>query len=385
MTELLFWGSVALLIYAYAGYPLLVRALASSRPRAVARARHEPRVAVIVVAHNEAGRLAAKLETLLGQDYPSTCLRIVLASDGSTDDTVAIARAAGPRVQVLAFPERRGKAACLNDAVAACDEDILVMNDARQMLSPDAVRHLVENLADPEVVAVSGELVFGQSGQADFGQGVDAYWRYEKAIRRAEALVHSVPGVTGALYAIRRSAFRPIPADTILDDVEIPMVAMAKGGRVVFDQRAIAYDLPSRSAAQERVRKTRTLAGNFQLLARHPSWVLPSGHPLWWQFLSHKVLRLLGPWAMLVALLSNLALAAQPGPYAILLVLQAVFYVVALIGLTVPAALRVRVVRLCSAFVSLNWFAVLGLVEFLSNRRAHLWRTAGAGGRASNP
>lgn len=385
MTELLFWGSVALLIYAYAGYPLLVRALASMRPRTVARAPHEPRVAVIVVAHNEAGRLAAKLETLLGQDYPSTRLRIVLASDGSTDDTVAIARAAGPRVHVLAFPDRRGKAACLNDAVAACDEDILVMNDARQMLSPDAVRHLVENLADPDVVAVSGELVFGQSGQADFGQGVDAYWRYEKAIRRAEALVHSVPGVTGALYAIRRSAFRPIPADTILDDVEIPMVAMAAGGRVVFDQRAIAYDLPSRSAAQERVRKTRTLAGNFQLLARHPSWMLPSGHPLWWQFLSHKVLRLLGPWAMLVALLSNLALAAQPGPYAILLVLQAIFYLAALIGLTVPAALRVRVVRLCAAFVSLNWFAVLGLIEFLSNRRAHLWRTAGTGGRASNP
>lgn len=385
MTELLFWGSVALLVYAYAGYPLLVRVLASVRPRAVARAPHEPRVAVIVVAHNEAGRLAAKLETLLGQDYPSSCLRIVVASDGSTDDTVAIARAASPRVQVLAFADRRGKAACLNDAVAACDEDVLVMNDARQMLSPDAVRNLVENLADPGVVAVSGELVFGRSGQADFGEGVDAYWRYEKAIRRAEAMVHSVPGVTGALYAIRRSAFRPIPADTILDDVEIPMVAMASGGRVVFDQRAIAYDLPSRSAAQERVRKTRTLAGNFQLLARHPAWMLPSGHPLWWQFLSHKVLRLIGPWAMLVALVSNVALVSQSWPYAILLALQLLFYAAALAGLVVPAASSLRVVRLSSAFVSLNFFAVLGLIEFLSNRRAHLWRASGSAGRASNP
>lgn len=385
MIELLFWGSVVLLFYAYAGYPLLVRALAAVRPRPVARALHEPCVAVIIVAYNEAGRLAAKLETLLGQDYPSERLRVVVASDGSTDDTVAVARAAGPRVQVLAFAERRGKAACLNDAVAACNEDTLVMNDARQMLSPDAVRRLLENLADPAVVAVSGELVFGHSGQAYFGQGVDAYWRYEKAIRRCEAQFHSVPGVTGAIYAIRRQAFRPIPADTILDDVEIPMVAVAAGGRVVFDHRAIAHDAPSRNASLERVRKTRTLAGNFQLLWRHPSWVLPGGHPLWWQFLSHKVLRLLGPWAMLCAALSNLALASEPGPYRWILALQLAFYALAIIGLAVPAALRFRLVRLCAAFLSLNWFAVLGLVEFLSNRRAHLWRASTAGSRASNP
>lgn len=385
MIEFFLWGSVVLLFYAYAGYPLLMRALAALRPRPVALAPHEPRVAVILVAHNEATRLAAKLETLLGQDYPSDRLRILVASDGSTDDTVAIARAAGPRVQVLAFAERRGKAACLNDAVATCDEEFLVMNDARQMLSPDAVRRLLENLADSSVVAVSGELVFGQSGQADFGQGVDAYWRYEKAIRRAEAGFHSVPGVTGAIYAIRRQAYRPIPADTILDDVEIPMVAMAAGGRVVFDHRAMAYDMPSRNASLERVRKTRTLAGNFQLLSRHPSWVLPGGHPLWWQFMSHKVLRLLGPWAMLSALVSNLLLLPQSWPYALLLALQLAFYALAAVGLAVPAALRFRLVRLCAAFLTLNWFAVLGLVEFLSNRRAHLWRASTAGSRASNP
>lgn len=385
MTEILLWSSFALLVYAYAGYPLLVRVLAAVRARPVLRSGQQLSVAVIVVAHNEAKRLPAKLQTLLAQDYPAHLMRVVVASDGSTDDTVSIARArTDARVTALAFPDRRGKAACLNDAVAACDEQVLVMNDARQMLAPDAVSRLLENFADPQVVAVSGELVFGQAGEGGYGQGVDAYWRYEKFIRRNEALLHSVPGVTGAIYAIRRSAFQPIPPDTILDDVEIPMMAMARQGRVVFDHRALAFDTPSHSPSQERLRKTRTLAGNFQLLSRHPSWMLPGGHPIWWQFLSHKVLRLLGPWAMLVAFVANLALLAGGGFYALLFAAQCVFYTAAVVGLAVPPALRWRVVRLAAAFVSLNWFAALGLYEFVSNRQAHLWRSAGAGGKAAN-
>lgn len=384
MTEILLWGSLALLAYTYAGYPLWMRAWAALRPRPVARAAQRHSVAVIVVAHNEAARLPAKLDTLAAQDYPAELMRVVIASDGSSDDTVAIARArAQQRVSALAFVERRGKAACLNDAVASCDEDVLVMNDARQKLAPDAVSKLLENFADPEVVAVSGELMFAQEGEGGYGQGVDAYWRYEKFIRRHEALVHSVPGVTGALYAIRRSAFRPISPDTILDDVEIPMAAMAAGGRVVFDHRALAFDHPSRNPGQERLRKTRTLAGNFQLLSRHPTWMLPGGHPIWWQFLSHKVLRLAGPWLMLLAFGANLVLAAGGGLYAALFIAQCVFYAAALVGLAVPVALRWRVVRLAAAFVSLNWFAALGLFEFVSNRQAHLWRSAAAGGKAA--
>lgn len=385
MTQFVLWASLALLAYAYAGYPMLVRLWARVRPRPIARVPNTPSVAVIVVAYNEAARLPAKLETLLAQEYPRENLRIVLASDGSGDETVAIARGyADRRVTTLPFPERRGKAACLNDAVAACTEELLVFSDARQMLSPGAVRHLAESFADPEVVAVSGELVFGLEAGLGFAQGVDAYWRYEKFIRRHEALVHSVPGVTGALYALRRSAFHGIAPDTILDDVAIPMLAMERGGRVVFDDRAKAYDMPSSNAAQERVRKTRTSAGNFQLMMRYPRWLLPWGHPLWLQYISHKLLRLAGPWAMLTAFVSNLALVGGSWFYAGLFVGQCTFYTLALVGLWFPPAAQWRLVRLAGAFVSLNWFAVLGMIEFVSNRNAHLWRSVGTGGKAAN-
>lgn len=376
MASAIFWAALALLFYTYVGYPVCIALWSRLRPRPVRRGAATPSVAIVVVVHNEDGRVERKLATCLAQDYPADRLRVVVASDGSTDGTNArVAGWADRKVTLLAFPTRRGKAACLNDAIATCTEEIVVLTDARQMLNPEAVRCLVENLADPDIGAVSGELMLVRDDMTPFGEGVDAYWRYEKFIRQREGLVHSAPGATGALYAIRRSCFAPIPPDTILDDVAIPMQAVRAGLRVVFDTRAHAYDQASKSPAQERVRKVRTLAGNYQLIARMPWLLVPFVNPIAVQFVSHKVLRLVAPFAMAALLLANLALApASPG-YAVFLALQLAGYALPLVGRAVPAVAGLKVTKIASAFILLNAYAVLGLVQFLSQRDGHLWQS----------
>ncbi|MHB1669891.1 MAG: glycosyltransferase family 2 protein [Thiomonas sp.] len=380
MAAWLLWVSIALLLYTYFGYPALVALWARLAPRPVAASPHyRPRLAMIVVARNEVARIRAKIETCLAQDYPPDRLRVLIVSDGSTDGMDDVVRGfASPRVGLLAFPLTRGKAACLNDAIASCDEEVLVLTDARQRLNPEAVRHLTANLADPQVGAVSGELVFVAEDANAFASGVSAYWRYEKFIRRSQAAIHSVPGVTGALYALRKSCFRPIPPSTILDDVAIPMQAAMQGRRVVFESRALAYDTPSTEARQERRRKVRTLAGNFQLLLLYPQLLLPWRNPIFIQFVSHKLLRLLAPWAMSLALLSNVALALHSTFYAALLALQLAFYALPLLGALVPACRNCGLVKLATTFIALNGYAMLGFFEFLTNRNAHLWRAGPA-------
>lgn len=378
MLEFSFFAALTILAYTFAGYPALMWALARAFPRPVRRASLTPRVAVVIVARNEAARIAAKIESCLASDYPAGRLRIVVASDGSEDATCEVVRGfAGRGVTLLEFAGRRGKAACLNDAVAACDEEILVFTDARQRLDRAAVASLVGNFADPAVGAASGELVFETDGITGFGSGVDFYWRYEKFIRRQESAFSSAVGVTGAIYALRRECFRPLPADTILDDVLVPMNAVTSGRRVVFDPLARAYDRPSRDPAQERVRKVRTLAGNYQLVSSHPHLLVPWRNPIFFQLVSHKLLRLVAPYLLVAVLAANAALAARSATYQLMLAAQLLGYALAVTGLALPAARDWTPVRLSSAFLVLNSFAVMGLIEFLRNRRAHLWDTRG--------
>jgi poly-beta-1,6-N-acetyl-D-glucosamine synthase len=380
-----FWASVALLVYTFAGYPLGIWLWSRWSPRPIRpQAGWQPRVAMIVVVHNEGQRILDKMRSCLAQDYPATCLRVVVVSDGSTDNTVDRVKGLGePRVVLHELLDRRGKANGLNEAVALCDEDVLVFTDARQMLNPQAVSHLVQTLSDPAVAVVSGELVFRSEGDGGFAQGVDAYWRYEKFMRKAEALVHSTAGATGALYAMRRSDYVPIASQTILDDVAIPMQACMAGGRIVFDARAQALDAPSKDIAAERRRKVRTLAGNFQLVALMPSLLLPWRNPIFLQFVSHKLLRLLAPWALLGALVSSAILALSSSFFMAVFMVQTAAYTLVLAGFLWPALLRWKPARLLQAFVTLNTFALLGLVEFVTNRQAHLWSSGNSNRQGS--
>ncbi|MGA9828595.1 MAG: glycosyltransferase family 2 protein [Rhodanobacteraceae bacterium] len=373
-----FAASIALTAFAYFGYPLVIAVWARIAPKPPRRDAYTPAVTIIVVGHNEAHTIRAKIESCLGQSYPPAKLGVLVVSDGSTDETATIVRGMGARVRLLAFTERRGKAACLNDAMNACQDEIVVLSDARQPLDPRAVACLLENFADRAVGAASGELCLRTDDTTGFGEGIDAYWRYEKFIRKQESTVASTVGVTGALYALRRALWRPIPPQTILDDVLSPMNVVLQGYRVLFDNRALAWDRPSASPGHERLRKVRTLAGNFQLLALRPGLLLPWRNPIFVQFFCHKVLRLLVPVFLVSAMICNFVLALRSNAWAMVLTAHVGGYGLAIAGALAPKLCRWLPVKLATTFLLLNCFVVLGFIDFVRNKNAHLWRTHGS-------
>ncbi len=372
-----FWSSLLLIGFTYAGYPAVMAMLATLRARPVHAAPQTPTVDVLLVVHDAAEHISAKLKTLDALDYPRSQLRITVICDGCGDTTESIARAfPSDRVRVFAHPLRRGKSACIGSALAQLDAELVLFTDVRQQLDPQAARMLAECMADPAVGAVSGELVL--EAQTGYGRGIDAYWRFEKMIRRFESASGSLVGVTGALYVARRSLLPSIPEGIVLDDMWIPLHIVAGGHRVVFEPRALAFDRASKDAAEEERRKRRTLAGNFQLLHRWPALAMPGCHPLALRLWGHKWLRLLAPWLLLFVLGANVALSLGGSRvYLLLLALQCAGYLMAATGRAWPSmAGRVLPIRIASAFVSLNASAMLALLDYLRNPRAHLWQTS---------
>jgi cellulose synthase/poly-beta-1,6-N-acetylglucosamine synthase-like glycosyltransferase len=375
VAEGLFWCCASVLFYVYFGYPALIGSYALFRSRATIFRDDWPHASIVVVAHNEGARIEHRISNLLALDYPAERLEILLASDGSTDDTVARARGyASDRLRVMEFESRRGKAAVLNAVIPQARADIVVLADARQRFAPGVLRALLRHFSDPEVGAVSGELVLESDPHVSgVGEGVGFYWRYEKFIRVTESRIDSTVGATGAIYAIRKSLFETIAEDTLLDDVLIPMQIARRGYRVLFEREALAYDRAASSASVELTRKVRTIAGNFQLFASHPWLLNPFQNRLWFQTWSHKLLRLLSPLALLGAFSVNLLLLDK-APYRWSLELQAAFYAAALGGFGRRNSARTpTLLSVPYAFCLLNWATVLAFVRFASGQQAVTW------------
>jgi cellulose synthase/poly-beta-1,6-N-acetylglucosamine synthase-like glycosyltransferase len=337
--ETLFWTSVLIVAYVYLGYPLLLGFWAAVAARPVGKQRPHadswPLVSVVVAVHDEAPRLPGRLSNLLEQDYPRP-LDIIVVSDGSSDNPRQSITLFSQRVRLIELP-RVGKAQALNEGVEAARGDFVVFADARQRFAPDAVSELISNFSDPNVGAVTGELVLDCEARPEdvdstLADGVGLYWKYEKWLRRRESRIASTVGATGAIYAVRRGLWRPLPDETVLDDVLTPMRIVLGGRRVIFDERARAFDRVVADAAAERRRKTRTLAGNYQLLALEPRVLSPLRNPVWWQFVSHKLGRLLVPWALVGALVASAVLAGGSWFYRLALIVQLGFYGLAAVG-----------------------------------------------------
>lgn len=371
---IVFWFALGLLGFTYLGYPLSMALLSRLRPRPVHASAQTPRMDVLLVVHNAADALEAKLANLSALNYPAGQLRINIVCDGCDDGTETIARRhVSEGIRLFAFAERRGKSACIGRVLPSLDAGLVLFTDVRQRLDAESARRLAAALADPTIGAASGELMLEDA--AGYGEGIDAYWRYEKMIRRFESASGSLVGVTGALYAARREALPEVPEGLVLDDMWIPLGIAARGYRVVFVAQALAYDRAAVDAPSEERRKRRTLAGNYQLLHRWPRLALPGGHPLVWRLWGHKWLRLLAPWLLAGALLANIGLAIGHPLYALLLLMQATGYGLALLGRLRPATLAIAPVRMACAFLSLNLSAVMALFDYLRNRNAHLWQT----------
>ena len=377
--ELTFWLSIAFVAYIYVGYPIVLELWARTIGRGRSAEGAQPRqalpgVSIVVAAHNEGFRLGARLENLRSLDYPPARRQIIVVSDGSTDDTAEVVSRHAPWAELVVVP-RGGKALALNAGVERAKFDIVVFADARQTFAPDALRQLVTPFSDRAVGGVTGELLLDCESalfsnrrveadrrrehgappakaerranidrrtvlQSSIADGVGLYWRYEKHLRRLESTVGSTLGATGAIYAIRRALWTPLPADTILDDVLTPMRVVMAGFRVVFEERARAYDRAPADADAESRRKTRTLAGNFQILWLEPRLIAPWRNPVWFQYVSHKIGRLLAPYALLAAFFATVALAQQSVLYLAVLVGEVAF--LALAGYGALLEYRVR-------------------------------------------
>lgn len=364
MSIALFWFSLALLVYTYAGYPALIGAASRLMRRPVRRdPACTPTVSVLIAVFNEELHIGQKISNILEQDYPSGKLELLIGSDGSTDETDEIVRAHAGRVRLCSLSPRRGKPGVLNHLVPQATGDIIVFADARQRFDARAIRELAANFSDERVGCVSGELILEGGANSAAGHGLGVYWTYEKLMRAWESGIDSMLGATGAIYAIRRELYAPIPPDTLLDDMLIPLTIARRGYRCLFEPRARAYDRVSRTLADESRRKIRTLAGNVQLFVTHPSLVNPFSNRIACQLISHKLLRILAPYFLVVLLVSTAVAAGTGVFYQVMLSVQVVFYLLALVGALCPA-LHTPLVAIPRTFCHLNLDAVRGAIAF---------------------
>lgn len=380
-----FWLSAALVVYVYAGYPLVLSIGARLRGRPVKREECLPSVTVLIAAHNEEAHIHRRLENLLSADYPADRLRVLVGCDGCTDGTERAARAfAGDRVAVMSFPERRGKAAVLNRLLPHADSEVVLFADARQVYEPQAIRQMMRCFADPEVGGVTGSVVVDGRGTA--AEGVGLYRRYDEYLRRKESELFSTLGAAGAIYALRRELCEPLPEDTILDDFVMPMRAVARGYRIVYEPDARAHDAAPASVGWEIQRKARTLAGNYQALWRLRGMLMPGQSRVWWQTLSHKLGRLLVPFGMIGCALGAVCAAPVRHEYWFAVAVQGGFYAAAFGGwLCALWGVRARGLGLAFMFVAMNWAALLGFWRFARGAQSVTWEKTYAGRAMREP
>jgi cellulose synthase/poly-beta-1,6-N-acetylglucosamine synthase-like glycosyltransferase len=365
--------ALAALVYTYIGYPILAALRAPSGVLPVGSPLRHASVTVIIAARDEARVLPRKLASLFAQGYPMDRVQVLVVSDGSRDETAEVARQADPAVEVLERPTPAGKPSALNLAAGHSRGEILVLTDARQPLRPGALEALVAPFSDPTVGAVTGEIDLGAGRAGSETPGL--YRRYDDWIRRSEARRGSAIGVTGALWALRRSLFTPLPPGTLADDLFLPLMVVAQGKRVVCAPAARATDEATDDLRHDFRRRVRTLAGNFQLIAGAPWLLRPDRNPAFFSFVSHKVLRLTSPlWLALLFLGSLLGAGTLP---AALLALQIALYGFALAGCfatSVPGRIG-ACARASLAFVSVNAAVVAAGLAIARGRGDRLWRS----------
>jgi cellulose synthase/poly-beta-1,6-N-acetylglucosamine synthase-like glycosyltransferase len=373
--------ALGLLVYVHAGFPALLALFAARararRPVALPVVRDDPwrpRASVLVAAWNEEAVIAAKIDNALAQDYPEARLEVVVVSDGSTDRTHEIvASRLGPRVRLVALPERGGKARAIRHAAAVARGEVLVLTDANAFFARDAVRRLVDRLEPEDVSCAFGDVKIRPEG-CPYAASEGLFYRLERRIQKDESDLDSAVGVDGALYAIRREAFTPPPDGSILDDLEIAIEATRDGRRVVYEPRAVAFEDATPTLAQEVRRKSRIVAGAVQALRAGRMTPDADRGWLWFAFVGHKLLRWAAP-VFLIALF--LASILTPGPVGWLATIaQVAFYGAALAGLLLHRRVALGTLSVPLYFTAMHAAALMGLGRGLLGRQPATWARA---------
>ncbi len=365
--------------YCYLGYPMLIRLLAGwfGREAGPPAGNDLPTVTILIAAHDEEAVIGARIRDALATDYPASLLDVVVASDGSTDGTASIVRGFGTdRVRLLEFTARRGKAAVLNDAIPASRGDVVLLSDANTQIEPTAARRLARWFADPAVGVVCGRLILTDPTS---GKNVDGlYWKYETFLKRCEGRLGALLGSNGAIYAVRKDRFVPIPVGTIVDDFIIPLlVKLGSGSAIVYDGDAVAREETPPGLNDEFRRRVRIGAGGFQSLGL--LWRLLDPRRGWiaLAFFSHKLLRWTCPFFLLGMLGSSMVLSDGPF-YRWCLIAQLAFYLLASIVALAPPGVRFpKILRLPALFTGMNLALLVGFGRWASGTQRGTWqRTA---------
>ncbi|MEN9938043.1 MAG: Poly-beta,6-N-acetyl-D-glucosamine synthase [Chloroflexota bacterium] len=376
MSVAVFWGAVAVIVYTYVLFPALVFV----RGRLVRKPYHSapitPPVSLIIAAHNEAGSIGAKLENVLGLDYPRDRLEVVVASDGSTDGTDAIVAGFAARgVRLLSLP-RQGKAGALNAAVAASTGEILVFSDANSMYAAGALRALASPFADPAVGGVAGNQRYLDEREGRAAGSESSYWSFDRRLKRAQSGAGNAISATGAIYAIRRALFLPVP-NGVTDDFVTSTRVIAQGYRLVFAPDAVAYEPPAATSALEFGRKVRVMTRGLRGVIVMRELLNPACHGFYaLQLLSHKVLRRLVALPLLALLLVSPFVWAHGPIYQAAVAAQVLVYGLGLTGLLLrgTSAGRLRLVGLPFFFCMVNAAALCAVWNIARGRRIDLWQ-----------
>jgi len=328
------------------------------------QATAEPTVSAILVVHNGAFLLRQRIDQLLLLDYPRAQIEFIVVSDGSTDDTNRILKGY-PEIKSIFLPKRHGKAAALNAAMRKATGEILAFLDIRPQIEGKALQILVSNFADPEVGCVTGEVILHDDGHDPATKAVGSlYWRYEQWIRKCESKIDSPIGVYGGFYAVRQKLACTLPEVTVLDDMLQPLSVIRQGYRSVVDARVHVHDVWPKSMHGEFHRKVRTLAGNFQLLQLAP-WLLSRENRLRFEFISHKLLRLVIPLLLVVVLVTSSMLAGRARFYEAVLAAQLILYTFAVLGEWRGLASLAKISGATRAFLIMNAAVIVGFCKFL--------------------
>ncbi|MFL5343024.1 MAG: glycosyltransferase family 2 protein [Gemmataceae bacterium] len=382
--------SVCVVAYAYLAYPALIwgaaRLFGRNDRRPVVDEGELPTLSLVIAAYNEEGQIRERIENALETDYPASKFEVVIASDGSDDRTNEIVREYERfGVKLVSFPMRRGKASVLNDVIPKLSSEVVMLSDANSFTHASAAERLASWFRDPTVGVVCGRLVLTDPR---IGRNVDSlYWKYETFLKKCESRLGALLGSNGAIYAIRKSLYQPIPPNTIVDDLVIPLLARARSGcRIVYDQEAVAVEeTPARLASEFR-RRARIGAGGFQSISWLAGLLNPRQGWVSFAFASHKILRWVCPFALIAALATNLALATR-GPFSYLLVGQILFYASSVLAEALPARPRaLRFLRLGTMFTMMNAALFVGFVRWIRGAQSAAWtRTDRTGSTPAAP